>query len=221
MESRDIGEKQISSENILVFGAGGAAQEILQLIEQIYGQDKNIHGIILAQKHSEQITLAGKKIRVYAETEISKLSQDNNLGFIISFGNPDLRKKIYELYASLNYINLVHPSVDMHPTVTMGRGNIIKKGTQLTTNIKLGHNNYLNRGVQIGHDVEIGNHNAIHPCAVLSGGVMVKEASLIGANATILEGSTIASQVKIGASALLKGKTEKEKTYVGVPAKEV
>ncbi len=205
---------------VYIIGTGGAAKEIVQLIEQINAADASfeIKGFVDVHCIEKSILFFNKNYSLYEESDF--LATKKKVAVIIAHGEAKMREKIFVKYANYNFPNLVHPSIDIHHSVKLGVGNIIKMGCLITTDIMIGNNNYINRGVQIGHDVNIENHNVLNPAVVVSGGVTLGRKNNIGASATLLQYKKIGSSNIIGAGAVLTQNVLDNKLLVGIPAKE-
>ncbi|MDC0459771.1 acetyltransferase [Crocinitomicaceae bacterium] len=85
---------------------------------------------------------------------------------------------------------------------------------------KIGNNVVLWSGNHIGHHSEIENHVTFTSHVVMSGHCLIKKYSVLGVNATIRDGITIAEATFVGMSASVTKNTEKWSMYLGVPAKK-
>ena len=82
-------------------------------------------------------------------------------------------------------------------------------------------NCFIMKGVHIGHDCTILNNVTISCGAKIGGHSIIKEDCNIGLNAVLHQYTTIEEGCMIGASAFIKGATEENSKYVGVPAKRI
>ena len=205
---------------IYIIGTGGAAKEIIQLVEQVNNAKPSfeIKGFVELEPTSDTITFFDQSYSLLKESDF--IDAHKGVAVIIAHGTASMRAKIYAQFIGFNFPNLIHPLVEIHASVKMGQGNIIKMGCLITTDINLGDNNYINRGVQIGHDVNLGNHNVLNPAAVISGGVSMGNMNNFGGNATILQYKKVGNNNTIGAGAVLANDTDNDKLLVGIPAKE-
>lgn len=204
---------------LYIIGTGGAAKEIIQLIEQINAVNPTyeIKGFIDLARSSESITFFGRTYDFYEEA--SFIETRKNAAVVVAHGLAAFRAKIFAKFSDFEFPNLIHPLVDIHDSVTMGKGNIIKMGCLLTTDITIGDNNYINRGTQIGHDVNMGNSNVFNPGCIISGGVELGIQNNIGANATILQYIKIGNDNTLGAGAVLTTNATDHELLIGLPAK--
>ena len=205
---------------LYIIGTGGAAKEIVQLVEQINRQEEKfkIQGFIVLEAVSKSIILLGTEYELIEEKDF--LQDVRNASLVISNGFPARRESIYSKFKSYDFPNLIHPDIDIHHTVRMGVGNILKVGIILTTDIVIGDNNYINRGVQLGHDVNIGNHNVINPGAILSGNVILEDCCMIGSMVCVIQNLSIKKSARVGAGAVVTKNVISNTLVTGIPAKE-
>ena len=205
--------------DLFIIGTGGAAKEIIQLIEQINAVKPSfdIKGFIDLNIKSDNIIFFKKSFSLINESQF--ITSQQGAYVVIAHGMANMRSQIFNKYIEFNFPNLIHPLVDIHKSVRIGKGNIIKMGCLFTTDINIGNNNYINRGVQLGHDVFVGNNNVINPGAIISGGVELRDQNNIGANATILQYLKIGNNNSIGAGAVLTKNAADNEVLVGIPAK--
>jgi sugar O-acyltransferase (sialic acid O-acetyltransferase NeuD family) len=206
---------------LYIIGTGGGAKEIVQLIEQINFVKPQfiLKGFVVHDSDVQEVEILGKMYSQYMEDHF--IQNFKGAAVVISNGAPNVRKKLFELYHECSFPNLIHPGIDFHHSVEMGKGNIFKIGIILTTAIKIGDNNYFNRGIQIGHDNIIGSHNVINPGAILSGTVTIGDACLIGTHATILQNLCIEDNVQVGGASIVTKPVPANQTVIGVPAKSL
>jgi sugar O-acyltransferase (sialic acid O-acetyltransferase NeuD family) len=208
-----------------IVGACGAAKEIYYLIKTI-NQVKitfDFKGFIDLSPKQNELNIGSKTFPVFNESEfIQNQKEDCNIVFGIAFPNrlqPVIAK--YTSHSIFYFPNVIHPTIKLDESVTLGKGNVIAEASIFTVDITLGDFNFINRGVHIGHDVTIGNANIINPCAVISGGINIKNRNLIGTNSTIIQYLNIESGNTIGAGSVVTKSISNNTTVIGVPAKPI
>lgn len=202
--------------DIVIYGSGGFAREVVHLIEHIneVNQEWNIVGFIddYTFKHGLIIN------------ELPVLGSDNwlkdkeNIHVALGIGSPKIKKQIIaKLKANTNVLfpTLVHPTVKISRFNEIGEGNIICEGNIFTTNIQLEDFIIVNLNCTIGHDVHIKSYSTILPNASISGNVVFEEGVDFGTNATIIQGLTV------GAGAVVVRDLPEYCTAVGAPAKPI
>lgn len=202
-----------------IFGSSGLAREIADLAREL--NYKEVFFIDL-EKGIDEIS----GVTIISENEIV---QSDDVDYVIGIGDGKIRKKIYEKFPNLNYVNLLHPSITIGDglleKINTSKGNIICAGSRLTNNIEIGNFNFINLNVTVGHDCIIDDFVTILSGANISGNVHLMEGSYIGTGAVILQGKSINEKMVIGefstvgAGAVVVKSVESNKIVKGVPAK--
>lgn len=210
-------------EDIVVYGAGGFAREVIHLLEIINNRNTkwNILGYI-----DDNIENQGKQINGYKvlgdRSWLEGLKQDINV--VMGIGDPKTKKNITNHLLTYNHIhfpNIIHPDVYLSKYNRIGQGNIICEGNILTCNINIGNFVTINLNCTIGHDVQIDDYVTILPNASISGNVHLQEGVDFGTNATIIQGKTVGTYSIIGASSCITKDIPGHCTAVGIPAKPI
>ncbi len=112
----------------------------------------------------------------------------------------------------------------------LGQNVVVMPGTRLGNNVKVQNNVSIYEGVEIEDDVFCGPScvftNVINPRSHVSRKseyqrTLVRQGASIGANATIVCGSTLGRYAFVGAGAVVKGEVPDFALMVGVPARRV
>jgi sugar O-acyltransferase (sialic acid O-acetyltransferase NeuD family) len=208
---------------IIIFGASGFGKEVHQLICDInyihkdwellgfLDDEDNLHGQII----NGLPVLGG----------IDLLQNFTDLNVLIGISDPKLKisiiKKIKEINKSINFPNILHPSVSVNDNnIKFGVGNIICQFCLFTTNIEIGDFNTFNTRVTLGHDVKIGNFNSFNPNVQISGNVNIGSLNFFAVNSVIIQGITVGNDNFIGACSLVIKKIKDSTKVFGIPAKK-
>ncbi|MBQ4569525.1 MAG: acetyltransferase [Ruminococcus sp.] len=143
---------------------------------------------------------------------------DGNTDFIIGIGSNAIRKRIAEEH-SINWVSLVHPSVQVAVNVSIGKGTVIMAGAVVNACAQIGEHCIINTCAVIEHDNVVGSFAHISPGAKLGGTVCVGDLTHIGIGATVSNNINICSSCIIGAGAVVVSDAVECGTYVGVPAR--
>ncbi|MEI7026255.1 NeuD/PglB/VioB family sugar acetyltransferase [Paenibacillus sp. y28] len=207
--------------NIAIFGASGLAVEVADICERLGYQD-----VVLLEK--EGVQNRPQEYPVLAESSAEALSAAG-FKFIIAVGRPDVRKRIYEAFPELAYVNIVHPGAALGSRQKAGllgrKGNIVFAGAQMTTGIRCGSFGIYNQNCTVAHDCIIENYVTIGPGASISGNVHLKEGAYVGTGAVILQGRSLENKLEIGrcatigAGAVVTKPVPDNQTVKGVPAR--
>jgi sugar O-acyltransferase (sialic acid O-acetyltransferase NeuD family) len=201
-----------------IFGSGGFAKEVFQIIEESGLQD-------VFKAFVEPDVLLKKKISSsLLSFEVLPLSNiDSNSSILISVGDGQLRRKIVEeeLPGNLLFPNIIHPKAIVSKWVDLAEGTIICAGTIITVDVKIGRFAQLNLNTTIGHDCLIGDFFTTAPGVHVSGNCVIGDFVYLGTGAVIKQGITICSNVTIGMGAVVTKDITEPGTYVGAPAKKL
>ncbi len=186
-----------SSNQVLVYGGGGHAAVLIDLLRQSR-PDLSIAGAIDDKASGE---VSGVPI-VGGTDKFAELLEAGIRKAVLGIGAVTHNQSRIGLFdqlinAGFEVINLIHPKATVEPSTSMGRGNQIMAGAIVSSRARIGDNTIINCGSVISHDCTIGSHAHITPGAVLAGGVTIGEASVIGMAATIYLGVTIGKNVTI------------------------
>jgi sugar O-acyltransferase (sialic acid O-acetyltransferase NeuD family) len=182
---------------------------------------------------------AGTQVKAYCDVEEKKknpfgllylgnersqpaIDQIRESGFFIGIGENLIRKKIFDLFASLKLypVNAIHPSAIIDSTAT-----ISKQGIMIGANVcinplsEIGMGAICNTGSIIEHECIIGGFAHIGPGAVVCGNVYVGDGSFIGAASVIRQGVRIGNNAVIGAGAVVVKDVKDNETVVGNPSR--
>lgn len=190
--------------NIVIFGAGGHAQVVIDILEKI--NNYKIVGLI------DNLKAKGKNYFGYdligSDIELSKLILKYKIeGFIIAIGNNKIRKQLYENisnnHSELKFINAIHPSAQIGKSVKIGdgvamfanavvnSGCVVENGCIINTAATLDHGcimkqfSSLGPGVHTGGEVYIGEQTTVSIGAIISNGIKIGNNSLIGSSSFV------------------------------------
>lgn len=150
-----------------------------------------------------------------------KVSNDLYNDVLISIADPFTRIKIIQSWSKnkVPFFSFISPDINLHNSVSIGRGSILCPGVKFTVDIIVGEFVIINLNSTIGHDVHIGDFCSLMPSVNISGNVTLGKGVFVGTGATILQGITIGDNVVIGAGALVLNDIPDGQTVVGLPAK--
>jgi len=217
LAARDVGAEitfpQFTDTHILVYGAGGHAKAVMDMVRaigafQIAGivDDKisigmEVLGIPVLGPRAilPQLVRAGLKLAA------------NGVGGIIDIG---IRVKVFNLLVEngFSFPALVHPRATVEPSAQVGEGVQVFPQAYVGSSVVLHPRCMVNTGAIVSHDCEVGSYSHIAPGAMLAGHVHVGERTLVGMGVTTSIGIRIGSGARIGNSAIL---------YADVPDKAI
>ncbi|MDY3203754.1 MAG: NeuD/PglB/VioB family sugar acetyltransferase [Arcobacter sp.] len=185
-------------EKIVLIGGGGHCHSVIDVIEQ-----ENKYEIIGIVDTKENI---GKKVLNY---EIIAWDDDLETIFetcknaIITVGQVESNKIRVKIYNKLKQIGFNLPVI-ISPLAYVSKHSFIEEGTiimhhsLINANVKIGKNCIINTKALIEHDCIVENNCHISTASVINGGVIIKENSFFGSNATSKQGIEIDGFIKAG-----------------------
>ena len=190
---------------LLIFGAGGHAKSIVDMVKQldifviagILDDDRRLTG-----KEVLGIPVLGTRGLFPVLIEQGVTQAANGVGGILDI---NIRIKVFE---TLENAGFSFPSF-VHPRATVEISAILEAGVQVFANAYVGSEAHLyprcmiNTNAVVSHDCVIGMYTHIAPGALLAGQVHVGERTLVGMGVTTAIGVRIGANVRIGNGAII------------------
>jgi sugar O-acyltransferase (sialic acid O-acetyltransferase NeuD family) len=206
---------------VVVVGSSGHAKVVMEILAAM--NDVEIVGVTSIALGKETL-FAGCRV-LGDDSVLVPMYESKQFDFLAlgvgGYTDNKNRTAIYnELTAlGLPFINAIHPSAVISPSVTLGRGIVIFPGAILNTDVQVGDNTIIATGSCIDHETIIGKH------VLVSAGVIVGGYTQIADSALLALGSKVVSGIKIGEKALIaagsvvvKDVPDNAKVF-GIPAK--
>lgn len=202
--------------NLIIIGAGGYAKSVLDSVDYM---NFKMTGYI------DDIKPVGTIHQGYPVlgSGIECLENPADYVFFIAIGNNYKRKVWFDKLKerNLSLINVIDKSALVSNAATIGEGSFIGKLAILNHGSSVGDNCVINTRALIEHGCKINNHVNISTNATLNGDVVCEEGSFIGSGTVINGQLTIGEWALVGSGAVVINDVDKNKTVVGVPAKEI
>ncbi len=187
--------------DIVLYGAGGMALEVVQLIEDINELEPtwNILGYIddyRGGRGSDNPVVNGYRI---LGTHKTIGDFDKSVRWVIAGSDPKAKRTIHDslrIY-DLKYATLIHPTAKISKNVSIGEGTIVSYGCIVSVNAVLESHIYLNMRTVIGHDTVVKSFSTCLIDCIVAGNVLINEGVLLGSNCVIKEKKTIGKNAKI------------------------
>lgn len=204
---------------MLIVGAKGFAKEILEILHQNENTDNLVFYDDVNEKVPEQLFGRFPILKNLKDAEDYLASTDNN--FTIGIGNPTLRFNLYEKFKKIGgefFSTISNQSTIGSFDVTIGRGNNILSGVQISNSVTIGIGNIIYYNSIITHDVLIGNFCEISPAATLLGRAHLGDNVRVGSGAIILPNISIGDNAIIAAGAVVTQDVPANTMVAGIPA---
>jgi len=199
-EARTEIEVNTGGDAIVIYGAGGHARVVIDMVRE-GRRDLRIIGIIddAPDRPSE---LLGVPVLGDASMFAGLRERGVRLAAlgVGAVTHNALRAELFSRLRREGFLmpNLIHPRAAVEPSVLMGQGNQIFAGAVVSSCVRLGDNTIINSNVVVSHDCAIDDHAHLTPGALLAGGVQVGARSVVGMGATIFLGVRVGADVVIG-----------------------
>lgn len=201
---------------LVLYGGGGLSSEVFELAKVINRWDEILFvDDAVSEYHKDTIKLEDLTERV------SKFVSDK-YEFIISVGEPKLRKLLYGKISAIKNITpttLIHPSAFIATNSEILPGAIVNFNCFVSANVKIDKNVYLQPISSIGHNTEIKAHSVISTFSSIAGNCSVGECAYVGMNATLIQESTIGDNTIVGMGSVVMKSFESNLTLLGNPAR--
>jgi len=206
--------------NLVIIGASGLAREVYDLALICYGHDEDfkIKGF-LSDGPSNIEELGYPKVL----SKVASYQLKENDVFFCGIGNVRDRKKTVNIIKDKGgrFINLIHPTAVISPSVKLGLGIAIKAFCVISSDVKIDDFTFLQSSVIMGHDVEIGKYCQINSFAFFAGYANVADLVSINAGAKIIQNVKVEEESVVGMGSVVINRVKKGTTVFGVPAKRL
>ena len=208
----------IAQQKIIVYGAGGHAKVVLDLLSREGRFD--IIGVV-----EDDPGLAGKRvlgIEILGDLD-SLNGMESDAELLIAIGDNETRKRLASRLDARGYRYVVgrHPSSVVADDVEIGSGTVLMAQTAINPGSRLGRHVIINTGATVDHDCIVGDFVHISPGAHLAGGVTIEPLVHLGTGASVVPNVTIGEGSVIGAGSAVTSDIPPNVTAVGVPARAV
>ena len=209
-----------AKEKLVVFGAGGHAKVVIDIIEQQGSYE--IAGLL-----DDDIRRKGSRFFGYTvlgtRADLPDLRWAELRLAIVAIGDNAGRAAVAALLAQQGwqFATAVHPCASIGRGVEIAPGCVVMAGCVVNADARLGAHAIINTGATIDHDCRIEDAVHIAPGCHLCGGVSVGRHSFLGAGTTVTPGVRIGNKVIVGAGSTVIRDIGDEAKVSGVPARSV
>jgi sugar O-acyltransferase (sialic acid O-acetyltransferase NeuD family) len=203
---------------IAVIGAGSMAR----IVYEIFSYDRNIEvtNFVHNVKPSGKETI--KNIPIIGDHSVlPKLLEKGIRGTIIAVSMNDIRAAHYQKLKKMGFefVNAIHPTATISPSVKMGFGIIISIGVIISTGAQIHDNVIIDTGAIIDHECEIEEGAYIGSGCSLAGKINIKKGVFVSIGSSIRETITIGENSIINPGSIVLEDIPDNVVAGGVPAK--
>lgn len=206
----------LERKDIVIYGAGGLGREILCLIIKKLDEWNPIGFVDDGVCEGEII----KGIPVLPKSFLYQKHEDK-LAVAIGIADPTMKMNIFtdlKKITNIYFPTLIAPTAIVDESAELEEGCIISNFCLISIDVKLGQCVFLNTGSSIGHDASLGSFATIMPTTNISGGVVINEKVLVGAQSFVLQGKSIGKNSVISAGSKVFSNVQDNVTVFGNPA---
>ena len=207
-----------TKEKLIVFGAGGHAKVVIDIIEQ-QGQYE-IAGLLDDDPRHMGTRFFGYPA-LGTRAELPGLLSQQLCHAIVTIGDNASRAAVatYLQQQGWRFASAVHPRASVGRGVRIEPGSVVMAGCVINADASLGAQVIVNTGATVDHDCRIADAVHIAPGCHLCGGVSVGPGSLLGAGSTVTPGVSIGGKVIVGAGSTVIRDVADAAKVSGSPAK--
>lgn len=210
------------TENIIIYGSGGMAREVVELIEDInrLRPTWNIQGYLDDIKGDCAEIVNGYRILGTGD-RLESLEIPANV--VLAISNPEAKIRIYNRIKGypIRFPVLIHPSARVARSAKIGEGSIIGMDCIVSVNVDIGRHVFLNMRTVVGHDTVLKDYCSCLVNCVIAGDVIVDERTLLGSGCIIMEKKTIGKKVRVGMGAIINDDVRDNHVVMSRPSKSM
>jgi sugar O-acyltransferase (sialic acid O-acetyltransferase NeuD family) len=205
---------------IIIFGAGRASRDILQLIEQINKTTITWKVLAFVDPDPQLKNQIVDGVPVF-ETITPELAKQASYG-ITGVQIPNIREKIIgaEIEANLlKLATLIHPAIDVPDDAHIADGCVLFPGVFVAKNVTLGKAVLVNYNTLLGIDLTVGKYSFIGPAVTITASCSIGENCTIGAGSLFVPGVSVGNNCMIGLGTKLITSIEDSQNVFDLPRK--
>lgn len=206
--------------NLVIIGASGFAREMYDLALTCYGDDLDFKVKGFLSDNPSNIEEMGYPAVLNTVSDYVPVEGDV---FFCAIGNLSHRKKTVDIILSKGgrFINLIHPTAILSPSVKLGIGVGIKSFCVLASDVTVEDFTFLQSSVIMGHDVHIGSFCQVNSFSFFAGHVRVHNMVSVSAGVRIIQGVVVEEESVVGIGSVVLRRVKKNTTVFGNPAKRL
>lgn len=202
---------------LYIYGAGGLAEEILELIKR-NKLEQSFSQLIFIDDNPKSDSFCGHPV-----VSFESIQHEDPKGsyFIIGVGEPSTRKKLAErcMGIALTPYTLIDSEVYLPKSIRIGKGVVVSPDVFLSVNVELGDFCYLQPQCVIGHDVKLERNVIVSSHCSIAGHVTIGCDSYLGMNSSVIQGCSIGCNCAISMGTMVMRDVPDNMVAMGYPAR--
>ncbi|WP_127019354.1 acetyltransferase [Flagellimonas beolgyonensis] len=205
-------------QKISIIGSGTYGEVIYELVTQLdyevlgfYDDNKSKHGNYI------------NSVPVLGNIDFNKIDVENN-NFVVAIGDNAIRSHISKIIVEKGGFlpNLIHPSVIISESATLGQGCVLHANSFIWTNVNISDFTIISVNANIAHHTTIKTGCFISTGANIGANITIESKSFIGIGAIVMTGvKLIGKSSVIGAGAVIIKDVPDYAVVVGNPGKVI
>ncbi len=219
-----VGHDHDVTRKLLLVGAGGFAREAVEAIRAANALRPTweLLGFLDDDPAKRGLTRGGVAIL----DGVDAVHRRSDAQVLLCPGRPDnyvIRSVIADRLslAPERYATVLHPTVSIGSTCTIGAGSALLAHVDLTTDVVVGSHVSIMPQVVLTHDVTVGDFATIASGVRVGGGCTIGRGAYIGSGACLREGVTIGDWAMVGMGSVVTRDIPPRRTWFGAPARDV
>ena len=155
---------------------------------------------------------------------LEEVKRYDDSSVVVCAGHGAVRRRLVSRLTELGvsddrYTSVVHPSVDLPGSCTVGAGSVVLAGVALTTGVTIGRHVVVMPHVTLTHDDVVQDYATLCAGVVLGGEVCIGSDAYLGMASSVRERLTVGAGATLGMGSVLLRDMPPGQTWVGVPAR--
>lgn len=210
-------------QDIILYGSGGMASEVVALIEDINRVEPSwsIKGYLDDLYGNKGDVVNGYPILGKGNEVLSKLN--NPVCVVLAMSNPNVKENILQNINRypLQFPVLIHPTAKVASSAKIGEGSIIGIDCIVSIKANIGKHVFLNMKTVIGHGSTIGDYTSCLVNCTVAGDVEIKDLVLLGSGSIIMEKKKIGRNAKVSMGSVVTTDVEENHVVLSRPSKSM
>ncbi|HWG73772.1 MAG TPA: NeuD/PglB/VioB family sugar acetyltransferase [Acidimicrobiales bacterium] len=213
--------------DLVVYGAGGMGQEIVDLVHcpRAGGPVWNLIGFV-----DDDAALHGTEVFGLPVLGGFDWLATRTVAVSVALGAPAARRRAAMALAATAGASsrgrppspvLVHPAAYVGEGADLGEGTVVAAHATLTADVRIGRFAIVNAGATVSHNARLRDFATVAPGAHLAGAVRLGEGADVGIGASVVQGRAVGEWSVVGAGAVVIVDAAPNTTVVGCPARVV